>query len=276
MPSSSSRTIIIEPGRSTRHYWSDLWSYRELFYFLAWRDILVRYKQTAIGVAWALIRPFLTMVIFTLVFGQIAGLPSKGNAPYAVMVFAALLPWQLFANALGDAGNSLIANANMLSKIYFPRLLVPGSTVMVSVVDFLISFLILIGLMTWYQFVPPWTVIFLPFFFLIAVVVSMGAGFWLAALSVKYRDFRYVIPFIIQVGIYLTPVGFSSDIVPNKWRLLYSFNPMVGTIDGFRWALLGGSFYWPSLYLALASAVLLMTIGLWYFRRVERAFADII
>ncbi|MBD0334901.1 MAG: ABC transporter permease, partial [Cyanobacteria bacterium Co-bin13] len=217
--------LIIEAGRTEAQYWRDLWRYRELFYFLAWRDILVRYKQTAVGVAWALIRPFLTMVVFSVVFGRLADLPSEGDAPYPILVFSAMLPWQFFANALSECSNSLISNANLISKVYFPRLVVPTSAVIVSFVDFLISGIILLGLMVWYDAVPSWRIVTLPLFVVVAFAAAMGAGLWLAALNVQYRDFRYVVPFLVQFGLYISPVGFSSSIVPERWRLLYSLNP---------------------------------------------------
>ncbi|HEY9851376.1 MAG TPA: ABC transporter permease [Leptolyngbyaceae cyanobacterium] len=274
---SSQAELIIEAGRTENQYWKDLWRYRELFYFLAWRDILVRYKQTFIGIAWALIRPFLTMVVFTVVFGQLAKLPSEG-APYPILVFAAMLPWQFFANALSECSNSLISNANLISKVYFPRLIVPASAVVVSFVDFMISGIILLGLMAWYNFVPSWRILTLPLFILIASAAAMGAGLWLAALNVKYRDFRYIVPFIVQFGLYVSPVGFSSNIVPERWRLLYSLNPMVGVIDGFRWAILGSQtkLYWPEFLLSLGFVLLLFVSGIWYFRKMERSFADVI
>ncbi|MBX3016201.1 MAG: ABC transporter permease [Caldilineaceae bacterium] len=269
--------LIIEPGQGMAHYWRDLWRYRELFFFLAWRDIAVRYKQTVIGVAWAVIRPLLTMVVFTVVFGRLAGLPSEGDTPYAILVFAALLPWQFFANALSESSNSLISNAQMITKVYFPRLAIPLAAVMVSFVDFLVSFLILIGLMGWYQFWPTWRLLVLPLLILLAFGAAMGGGLWMASLNVKYRDFRYVIPFIVQFGLYLSPVGFSSSIVPEQWRWLYNLNPMVGVIDGFRWAILGtGQLDWLSLLTALCLVVLLLSSGLWYFRKTERTFADVI
>ncbi len=276
MVNSSQAELIIEAGRTEKQYWQDLWKYRELFYFLAWRDILVRYKQTAIGIFWALIRPFLTMVVFTIVFGNLAKLPS--SAPYLILVSAAMLPWQFFSNALTECSNSLINNANLVSKIYFPRLIVPTSSVIVSFVDFLISGMILLALMAWYNFVPSWRILTLPAFIIIAFAASMGAGLWLAALNVKYRDFRYIVPFIAQFGLYISPVGFSSSIVPEKWRLLYSINPMVGVIDGFRWAILGGEakIYLPGFILSTGLVVLLFISGIWYFRKTERSFADVI
>jgi lipopolysaccharide transport system permease protein len=274
----NSKELIIEAGRTESQYWKDLWRYRELFYFLAWRDILVRYKQTAIGIAWALLRPFLTMLVFTFVFQNLAKLPSEGNVPYPILVYAALLPWQFFSNALTECSNSLIANANMLSKVYFPRLIVPTSAVIVSFVDFLISGMILLGLMIYYNFVPDWRILTLPLFIAIAFAASIGAGLWLAALTVEYRDFRFVVPFIVQFGLYISPVGFSSKIVPQKWQLLYSINPMVGVIDGFRWAILGGEsqIYLPGFALSLLVVFLVLWSGIWYFRKMERTFADVI
>jgi len=269
--------LIIQAGRSQQQYWRDLWRYRELFYFLAWRDILVRYKQTTIGILWALIRPFLTMVVFTVVFGNLAKLPSQG-VPYPILVFSAMLPWQFFANSLSECSNSLISNANLLSKVYFPRLVVPTSAVIVSLVDFMISGIILIGLMAWYNFIPNWRILTLPLFVAIAFMAAMGAGLWLAALNVKYRDFRYVVPFIVQFGLYISPVGFSSSIVPEQWRLLYSLNPMVGVIDGFRWAILGGDAQldWSGFGLSVGLVTLLFISGVRYFRAYERTFADVI
>ena len=270
-------TLIIEAGRTESQYWKDLWRYRELFYFLSWRDILVRYKQTVIGIAWSVLRPLLTMVVFTLVFGKLARLPSEG-VPYPVLVFTAMLPWQFFSNAFSEAGNSLINNSNMISKVYFPRLVIPVSAVIVSFVDFLISGVLLILLMFWYGVVPGWQVLTLPLFILMAFAAIIGAGLWIAALNVKYRDFRYVVPFIVQFGLYISPVGFSSSIVPEKWRLLYSFNPMVGVIDGFRWSILGGQtvFYWPGFLLSLVLVIFLFATGIFYFRKTEKTFADII
>jgi lipopolysaccharide transport system permease protein len=269
--------LIIEAGRTERQYWQDLWRYRELFYTLAWRDIAVRYKQTAIGIAWALIRPFLTMVVFTVVFGKLANLPSEG-VPYPILVFAGMLPWQFFSTSLSSASDSLIANANLISKVYFPRLVVPTSAVVTSFVDFLISGMIMLGLMAWYNFLPSWHVITLPFFILIAFMASMGAGLWLCSLNVKYRDFRYIVPFIVQFGLYISPVGFSSNVVPEEWRLLYSINPMVSVIDGFRWAILGGesTIFLPGFLLSLLLVIIIFVTGILYFRKMERTFADVI
>jgi lipopolysaccharide transport system permease protein len=269
--------LVIEAGRTERHYWRDLWHYRELFFFLAWRDILVRYKQTILGLAWALGRPLMTMLVFTLIFGKLAKLPSEG-VPYPILVFAALLPWQFFSSAFSGAGDSLISNAGMISKVYFPRLVIPASTVIVSFVDFLISGAILVGLMIWYGFAPSLRIFTLPIFIMVAFAVAMGAGLWIAALNVKYRDFRIITPFVVQFGLYISPIGFSSTIVPEQWRLLYSLNPMVGVIDGFRWAILGGStqIYWPGLLLSISLVIGILITGLAYFRKTEKTFADVI
>lgn len=269
--------LIIEAGQTEIHYWKDIWRYRELFYFLAWRDILVRFKQTSIGVMWAIIRPLLTMIVFVFIFGKLAKFPSNG-VPYPVFVFSAMLPWQFFASSLSDSSNSLISNSGLISKIYFPRIIIPTSSVIVSLVDFLISFSILLVLMLWYKFIPGWQMLTLPLFILMAFGVSFGTGLWLTSLNVKFRDFRYIVPFIVQFGLYISPVGFSSNVVPEKWRLLYSLNPMVGVIDGFRWSILkgNGSLYFPGFILSIFLVLLLFISGIWYFRKTERTFADII
>lgn len=270
--------IIIEAGRTEKNYWTDLWRYRELFIIFSWRDLSVRYKQTIIGILWAIIRPLLTMVVFTVIFGRVAKLPSDGNSPYALMVFAAMLPWTLFANALSESSNSLIGNANLISKVYFPRLIIPAATLVTALVDFLISFVILIAMMIYYQFVPGWQIVLIPFFIILALLASLGPGLWITALNVKYRDFRYVIPFIVQFGLYVSPVGFSSNVVPEKWRLLYSLNPIVGVIDGFRWCILGGNspIYLPGFLLSLAIIAFFLWLGISRFREMEKTFADII
>jgi lipopolysaccharide transport system permease protein len=269
--------LVIRAGHTESQYWQDLWRYRELLYFLAWRDILVRYKQTAIGIAWALLRPFLTMIVFTIVFGNLANLPS-GGIPYPILVFAGMLPWQFFADTLSRCSSSLIGNANLISKVYFPRLIVPASAMIGSFIDFLISGIILLGLMAWYNFVPSWQILTLPLFIGIAAVAAMGLGLWLAALNVKYRDFQYIVPFLVQFGLYISPVGFSSNIVPEQWRSLYYLNPMVGVIDGFRWAILGRGtqLYAFGFFLSIVLIILLLISGIWYFRKTERTFADVI
>ena len=269
--------LVIEPGRLKKNYWNDLIRFRELFFFLAWRDILVRYKQTAIGLAWSILRPVLSMIVFTIIFGRLAKLPSDG-VPYPILVYSAMLPWQFFATSFSDASNSLISNSNMLTKIYFPRLIIPSSTIIVNLVDFLISFVILIGLMIWYHFVPSWTIVLLPLFLILAIISSFGAGLYVSAMNVKYRDFKYIVPFIVQFGMYISPVGFSSNVIPDKYRLLYSINPMVGVIDGFRWAILGGDtqIYLPGFLLSIVLLFLILIFGVRYFRKVEGSFADII
>jgi lipopolysaccharide transport system permease protein len=273
----ASQRLIIEAGRTEKNYWRDLWRYRELFYFLAWRDILVRYKQTAIGVLWSLIRPLITMIIFTIIFGRLAKMDSDG-VPYPLLVFCGMLPWQFFANAFSEAGNSLITNSNLVSKIYFPRLIVPSGAVVVGFIDFLISALFLAILMIWYGVLPDWRVVALPLFVLLAIAASLGGGFLIAAFMVKYRDFRVIVPFLVQFGLYVSPVGFSSSVVPEKWRLLYSLNPMVGVIDGFRWSLLRGQTDLNPTGILLSATLVfaLLVLGIWYFRKVERTFADII
>jgi lipopolysaccharide transport system permease protein len=270
--------LIIEAGRTERHYWRDLWQYRELFAVLAWRDISVRYKQTVIGLSWALLRPFLTMVVFTIVFGKIAQLPSDGAVPYPILVFAGMLPWIFFSSALSEASNSLIANSNLISKVYFPRMIVPTASVVVALLDFLISFALLIGLMLWYRFAPNWHVVFLPAFVALAFCASLGPGLLMTTLNVKYRDFRYVIPFLVQFGLYISPVGFSSSVVPAQWRLIYSLNPMVGVIDGFRWCLLGNAsqFYWPGFAISLGLTALFLWLGIRQFRKTEMSIADLV
>jgi len=268
--------LVIEAGGRASGYWPQLWRYRELFYFLAWRDILVRYKQTVIGVAWALIKALATLLVLTVVFGRLAKMPS-GGVPYPLLVLAGVLPWQFFAGALTDCSNSLVAGAALISKIHFPRMIVPGSAVIVNLVDFLISCLVLALLFLWYGFAPDWRILTLPLFGVLAVALSFGMGLWLAALMVAYRDFKFIVPFALQIGLYASPVGFSSSAVPEGWRLLYSLNPMVGVIDGFRWAILRGpSLYFPGLLLSLIMTSLLLATGMRYFRRTERTFADVI
>ena len=272
------KNIIIESGKADKEYWKDIWRFRELFYFLTWRDVKVRYKQTAIGLIWALIRPFLTMIVFTVIFGKMANLPADGNAPYAIMVFAALLPWQLFANSLFSSSNSVVNSANLISKIYFPRMIIPASSIVTSFVDFAISFIILIGMMIYFQFVPSINVIYLPLFVLLAVMTAFGVGLVVSALNVHYRDFKYIIPFVVQMGLYISPVGFSSSVVPEKWKLLYSLNPIVGVIDGFRWCILGENvtFYIPGLIASIVISIVMMVIGIKTFRSMEKTFADAI
>jgi lipopolysaccharide transport system permease protein len=269
--------LVIEAGKSEKQYWRDLWRYRELFFFLAWRDLLVRYKQTVVGVSWSIIRPLLTMVILTVVFGKLSKMPS-GGSPYPLLVLCGMLPWNFFSMAISESGNSLVTNSALISKIYFPRLIIGVSSVITGFVDFLISALLLAGFMFWYRFLPPVSVLLLPLFGLLAFGVSVGVGLWIGALMVKYRDFRFIVPFIAQFGLYVSPVGFESSVVPARFRLLYSLNPLVGIIDGFRWSLLGGQnrLYLPALIISIVGVAAILTSGLVYFRRTERTFADVI
>jgi lipopolysaccharide transport system permease protein len=273
--SSNTTETVIQRGRIEKNYWRDIWLFRDLFYILSWRDLKVRYKQTVIGVVWSILRPLLTMLIFTFIFGRVAGLPSDGSTPYSILVFAAMLPWQFFSNAVSESSSSLIGNANLITKVYFPRLIIPASSVITSLVDLAISFVLLVLIMTYYRHVPPINIFFLPLFVLLAFVAAFGFGLYLTALNVKYRDFRYVIPFIIQFGLYISPVGFSSSIVPEKWRLIYSLNPMVSIIDGFRWCLIGKE---PinlfSFAISLSVIIVFTTLGIRYFRKTEKSFAD--
>jgi lipopolysaccharide transport system permease protein len=306
------KTLVLEPGRAARNYWRDLFHYRELFLILAWRDVIVRYKQTTAGAAWALLQPLMSIIIMTLIFGKVAGLPSEGAVPYAIMVCAAMLPWQFFANALSLASQSVVSNANLISKIYFPRMIVPASSIVVSLVDFLVASSILAGLMVWYHFSPSWRLLALPALVILAIAAALGPGLIITALTVRYRDFRMLIPFIVQFGMYVCPVAYSSHVIHDKLIkkfgadtgdklfLFYASNPMVGVIDGFRWAILGrpaavnheaasavisssqtvlenvGAFYWPGFVLSVAFTIVLLVIGIYYFRKTERAFADII
>ena len=278
MNDQSSERLILEAGRADRQYWWDLWRYRELFFILAWRDVAIRYKQTVIGLAWAFVRPFMTMVVFTIVFGKLAKLPTEGAAPYAVLVFAGLLPWTLASSILNDASGSVTGNAQLVSKVYFPRLIIPLATVLVGLIDFCVSLIILAGVLVWYGMMPDWHILLLPVFVVLAVLVAIGPALWAAAMIVKYRDFRFVIPFAVQVGLYVSPVGFSAKIIPPEWQLIYSLNPMVGVIDGFRWAILGGDspLYLPGFALSLVVTAVMLWFGIHTFRRTERGFADMI
>jgi len=283
-------TLILEPGRSEKNYWRDLFHYHELFLILAWRDVIVRYKQTSAGTAWALIQPLMNIVIMTVIFGKVAGLPSDGGAPYAIMVCAATLPWQFFANALSLASQSVVNNANLISKIYFPRMIVPASSIVVSLVDFMVACSILCGLMVWYHYWPSWRLFSLPALVVLAIAAALGPGLILTALTVRYRDFRLIIPFIVQFGMFVCPVAYSSRVIEDKLVkdlgadlgeklfLLYSLNPMVGVIDGFRWAILGVArdFNWQGFVLSLGLTLLLLILGVIYFRKTERSFADTI
>jgi lipopolysaccharide transport system permease protein len=271
--------LVLEPGRADKRYWSDLWRYRELFFILAWRDVSVRYKQTVIGAAWAFIRPFLTMVVFTVLFGHLAKLANTtSGVPYAIVVFAGLLPWTLFSSVLGDVANSVIANSHLISKVYFPRLIVPLATVVVALIDFLVCLSILAGLMIFYGFLPGWQIVLLPVWILLALLASLGPALWAASLIVNYRDFRFLIPFALQFGLYVSPVGFQSSVVPEHWRPLYSLNPVVGIIDGFRWSIIGGDspIYWPGFVVSIGVMFFFLWLGVRTFRRTERNFSDLV
>jgi lipopolysaccharide transport system permease protein len=267
--------ITIKPGTGAGRYWRDLWSYRELLWFLTWRDLLVRYKQTAAGIGWAVLRPVLSMLALAIVFGRFAKLPSDG-APYAVFVLAALLPWQFFSNALSESGMSLLNNAGLVSKVYFPRMIVPASAMAGALIDFAISILLMAGLMAWHQYIPSWRVLYLPLFVLLAILCATGAGLWASALIIRFRDVRMIIPFVAQFGFFVSPIGYSSALVPPEWRVAYSLNPMAGIVDAFRWATLQqpGALYIGGLLVSIALSLLLLISGLFYFRSVERNLAD--
>jgi len=269
-------TLIIEAGRTERHYWSDLWRYRELLGFLAWRDVKVRYKQAVLGAAWAVVQPVVQTVLLTFVFGKLAKMPG-GDVPYPLLVLAGLLPWQLFSGAFSGAGSSLVSNANLISKIYFPRLIVPLSAVVVAFIDMLILLVIALPYAIFEGINPTWRLLFLPLFILGTMLVALGAGLWVTALTVKYRDFRFITPFLLQIGVFVTPVGYRTDFLPN-WRDWLALNPLTSMVEGFRWCLLGGrtEFYQQGLLLSLAVTAALLIGGLWYFRNTERQFADVI
>jgi lipopolysaccharide transport system permease protein len=270
--------LLIEADHIERQYWRDLWRYRELFFFFTWRDLLVRYKQTVVGISWSVLRPVLTMLVLTVVFGHLAGMRQAVGVPYPLLVLCGMLPWQFFSMAMFDCGESLVGNSSMISKVYFPKLVMTASKIMTSLVDFLVSVAFLAVLLIWYRFVPPLHVLLLPLFMLLMVGVSLGVGLWVAALMVEYRDFRFIVPFFVQFGLYLSPVGYQSSIVPAKFRMLYALNPMVGIIDGFRWCVLGtkGGLYLPGVAIAVVDVILLLVSGIWYFRKTERTFADVI
>ena len=277
-PNSIDWDLIIQPGKSFGKYWYDLWQFRELFLILSWRDVSVRYKQTVIGILWAFLRPFLSMVVFTVVFGKIAKLPSDGDTPYAIMVYAALLPWQFFASSVTNSSNSLIFNVGLIAKVYFPRMIIPASSIITGLIDFAISFFILLLMMIYFQFHPSWNILLVPLFLFITVLTSLGIGLYITSLNVKFRDFKHVIPFIVQFGLFISPVGFSSNLIPDKYKLLYSLNPMVGVIDGFRWAILGSEStpYWPGFCLSIFIMVFFLWLGIRTFRKMEKTFADMI
>ncbi len=274
-----SHRIIIEPGRSEKNYWKDIWHYRELFYILSWRDIKVKYKQTVLGVVWAVLRPLLTMIVFTFVFGRIAKMDVQTTVPYSIIVFAGLLPWQFFSNAITECSNSLVGNTNLITKVYFPRMIIPASSVITSFIDFFISFVILIGLFLVYGYMPPPEIMAMPLFWILAFLASFGPGLYLTALNVKYRDFRYIIPFIVQFGLFISPVGYTSAQIPEKWHWLYALNPMVGVIDGFRWCIVKDApnplLHYP-FYISLGVIFIFFWLSIYQFRKMEKNFADLI
>jgi lipopolysaccharide transport system permease protein len=269
--------IILEAGRASHHYWRDLWRYRELAGFLAWRDVKVRYKQAALGFSWAVVQPAINTLLLTFVFGNLAGMPAGDGIPYPLIVLCGLMPWQLFSSALSGAGNSLVGNANLVSKVYFPRLLVPVASLAVALVDFSVMLGLTTLLMLYFGFMPDWHLLLLPLFLLLALVIALGAGLWITALTVRYRDFRFITPFLLQIGIFVTPVGYRTDFLPN-WRDLLALNPLAGVVDGVRWCILAGEteLYVPGLAISVGVAAVLLGTGLWFFRRMEREFADII
>lgn len=275
--------LIIEPGKAEKNYWKDLWRYRELFYILSWRDIKVRYKQTTLGLLWAIIRPLLTMIVFTFVFGRVAGLATKSDTPYSIIVFAGMLPWLFFANALTESSNSLIGNERLITKVYFPRLIIPASSVITSFIDFLISFALLIVVFIYFRYTPPVRILFMPLLWIVAFLASFGPGLYLTALNVKYRDFRYIIPFIVQFGIFVSPVGITSaqasTVIPDNWVWVYYLNPMAGVIDAFRWCIVSDApnpFEQYGFYLSMSVILLIMILAVYQFRKMEKSFADII
>jgi lipopolysaccharide transport system permease protein len=271
--------IIVEAGRTEKNYWKDLWRFRELFYILSLRDIKVRYKQTVLGVLWAIIRPLLTMYVLTFVFGRVAKMDTQSIVPYTIIVFAGLLPWQFFSNSLTESSNSLIGNTNLITKVYFPRLIIPTSSVITSFIDFLITFVILLVMFIIYQYMPPGRIWLMPIFWVMAFFASFGPGLWLTAMNVKYRDFRYIIPFIVQFGLFISPVGYSSNQIPEKWHWLYALNPMTGVIDGFRWCIVADApnpmLHYP-FYISLAVIIFFFWLSIYQFRKMEKNFADLI
>lgn len=269
--------LVIEPTKGwVNLQLRELWAYRELLYFLAWRDVKLRYKQTVLGAAWAIIQPFFTMVVFSLFFGNLANIPSDG-IPYPLFSFAALVPWTFFANALNASANSLVGGAQLIKKVYFPRLVVPIASVLAGVVDFALAFIVLIGMMLYFGVIPTVNVLWLPYLLLLALTTSLGVGLWLSAMNVQFRDIRYVVPFLTQIWMYATPIVYPSSLIPETWRALYGINPMVGVIEGFRWALLGTNTPpGPILLVSSLAAAALLVSGAFYFRRMERTFADVV
>ena len=270
------KVLIIEANRTGMLYLRDFWNYRELFFTLAWRDIVVRYKQTIVGILWTILRPLATMVIFTVVFGKIAKLPSDAGVPYVLMVFGGMLPWQFISGTITMGSDTLVGNRGLISKVYFPRIIIPTARTIMSLVELLINAFLFVLLFIWYRYMPNWHVVFLPVFLLMAVLLALGVTYFISSLNVKYRDFQYVVPFIVQLGLYISPIGFSSAVVPEKWRLLYACNPVVGIVDGIRWCLFDSPLMMESVIAAAVISVAFFLLGIWFFRKTESEFADFI
>lgn len=270
------KTLVIEANRGGMLYLRDFWNYRELFFTLAWRDIVVRYKQTIVGVLWTVIRPLATMLVFTVVFGKIAKLPSDAGVPYVLMVFAGMLPWQFISGTITTGSEALVGNQALISKVYFPRMIIPTARILMGLVELLINALLFAALFVWFRFVPSWQIVFVPLFMLVAVFLSLGVTYFLSSLNVKYRDFQYLVPFIVQMGLYISPIGFSSSIVPERWRLLYACNPVVGIVDGIRWCLFDSPLMVESVISAVVISLAFFVFGIWFFRKKEIEFADYI
>ena len=270
------KILVIEANRTGLLYLRDFWNYRELFFTLAWRDIVVRYKQTIVGILWTILRPLATMVVFTVIFGKIAKLPSDAGVPYVLMVFGGMLPWQFISGTITTGSDALVGNQALISKVYFPRMIIPTARIIMALVELLINTVIFAVLFAWYQYIPSWHVIFLPLFLVMAILLALGSTYFISALNVKYRDFQFVVPFVVQMGLYISPIGFSSAIVPEKWRLLYACNPIVGIVDGVRWCLFDSPLMVESVISAAAISVLVFLFGIWFFRKMESEFADFI
>ncbi len=270
------KVLVIEANRTGLLYLRDFWNYRELFFTLAWRDIVVRYKQTIVGILWTILRPLATMIIFTVVFGKIAKLPSDAGVPYVLMVFAGMLPWQFISGTITTGSDALVGNAGLISKVYFPRMIIPTARIIMALVELLINSVIFAVLFAWFRYVPNWHLVFLPLFLMMGILLALGVTYFISSLNVKYRDFQYVVPFVVQLGLYISPIGFSSSVVPEKWRQIYACNPVVGIVDGVRWCLFGSPLMTESVIAAAVISVLVFLFGIWFFRKMESEFADFI
>ncbi len=270
------KILVIEANRTGMLYLRDFWNYRELFFTLAWRDIVVRYKQTIVGILWTILRPLATMIVFTVVFGKIAKLPSDAGVPYVLMVFGGMLPWQFISSTITTGSDALVGNHALISKVYFPRMIIPTARIIMSLVELLINAVLFALLFIWYGYAPSWHIVFLPLFLFLAVLLALGVTYFISSLNVKYRDFQYVVPFIVQFGLYISPIGFSSSVVPEKWRLIYALNPVVGIVDGIRWSLFNSPLLPETVISAAVISVLFFLFGIWFFRKLESEFADFI